>query len=283
MIGALVSTSKRTVLSKNTSDKKVSALGNDYDDKKSILLTMGDTLPMGPYLVTYQNKRRVGIDVYFDVDYLKLDKDNKPVFDFRLVPHVQDNPRMGKAPEPATRHYIDRDVYTHVTYADLKVDTSKAGREGFGSAKNYIGHVGDTIFSSNALIVIDSLRSNLSESEYQKNDSVLEVTAVLRCINVIGEHFMAYHKFVIKNNVVIPVEDKVEKLGIKLVFWKINPDESTVEITMSEKLSNNKDFIVMEAYVFPYINILWLGCLVMAAGTIIAIVERIRKFRLQST
>jgi cytochrome c-type biogenesis protein CcmF len=93
---------------------------------------------------------------------------------------------------------------------------------------------------------------------------------------------MAYPKFVIRNNVVIPVEDIVDDLGIKLVFWKINPDEVTVEITMSEKLSNNKDFIVMEAYVFPYINVLWLGCLVMAAGTLIAIVERIRKFKLQS-
>jgi cytochrome c-type biogenesis protein CcmF len=36
---------------------------------------------------------------------------------------------------------------------------------------------------------------------------------------------------------------------------------------------------VMEAYVFPYINILWLGCLVMAFGTFIAIVERVRKLK----
>jgi cytochrome c biogenesis factor len=35
--------------------------------------------------------------------------------------------------------------------------------------------------------------------------------------------------------------------------------------------------------VFPYINVLWLGCLVMAAGTIIAIIERIRKFRIQKS
>lgn len=122
MLGALISTSKKTVISSNTSQRKVSGLGADFDDKKSILLTQGDTLPMGPYLVTYVGKRREGIDVYFDVDYLKVNADNKPEFDFRLVPHVQDNPRMGKAPEPATRHYLNRDVYTHVTYADLNVE-----------------------------------------------------------------------------------------------------------------------------------------------------------------
>jgi cytochrome c-type biogenesis protein CcmF len=280
LVGALISTSKKIILSKNTSEKRVSALGEEYDDKKSILLTQGDTLNMGPYLVTYRGKRREGINVYFDVDYLKQKKGRKPEFDFRLVPSVQDNPRMGKAPEPATRHYLDHDVYTHVTWADLNVDTTTRSKNAFGTAKNYVGHVHDTIFSSNSIIVIDSLRSNLSESQYKRNDSVLEVTAVLRCLNTKGEISWAYPKFVIQNNVVIPMEDVVEKLGLKFVFWKINPEEGTVEITMSEKLSNNKDFIVMEAYVFPYINILWLGCLVMAAGTIIAIIERIRKFKL---
>ncbi|MES2679139.1 MAG: cytochrome c biogenesis protein CcsA [Bacteroidota bacterium] len=281
LLGALISTSKKVVLSKNTSQRKVSGLGADYDDKKSILLTQGDTLPMGPYLVTYTGKERIGINVYFKVDYLKLNAKGKPEFDFTLVPHVQDNPRMGRAPEPATRHYLDRDVYTHVTYADMNVDTAAAKKDAFGTAKNYIGHVGDTIFSSNAIIIIDSLRTNLSKSEYQANDSLLEITAVLRCVNVKSQTFMAYPKFIIKKNIVIPREDIVEPLGLKLVFWKINPEEGTIEITMSEKISNSRDFIVMEAYVFPYINVLWLGCLIMAIGTVIAIVERIRKFKKQ--
>lgn len=281
LLGALVSTSKKVVLSKNTAEKKVSGLGADFDDQKSILLTQGDTLPMGPYLVTYTHKSREGINVYFHVDYLKHDGQGKPEFDFTLVPHVQDNPRMGRAPEPATRHYLDRDVYTHVTWADMNVDTSRGKSDAYGTAKNYIGHVGDTIFSSNALVIIDSLRTNLSKTEYEKNDSLLEITAVLRCVDVKSNSYIAYPRFVIQKNMVIPMGDEVDELGLKLVFWKINPEEGTIEITMSEKLSNAKDFIVMEAYVFPYINVLWLGCLVMAAGTIIAIIERIRKFRIQ--
>jgi cytochrome c-type biogenesis protein CcmF len=281
MIGALISTSNKIVLSKNTAQRKVSGLGADFDDKKSLLLTQGDTLEMGPYLVTYTGKRREGINVYFDVDYLRLNKDNKPEYDFTLVPHVQDNPRMGKAPEPATKHYLNRDVYTHVTYADLNVDTTTQSKNAFGTAKNYIGHVGDTIFSSNALIVIDSLRSNLSKSEYEKNDSILEVTAVLKCIDIKSKVYYAYPKFIIQNNVIIPKEDVVDALGVKLVFWKINPEDGTIEITMSERVSNEKDFIVMEAYVFPFINVLWLGCLIMAIGTTIAIIERIRKLKIQ--
>jgi cytochrome c-type biogenesis protein CcmF len=279
LLGALISTSKKATLSQNTAQRKVSGLGKDFDDTRSILLTQGDTLPMGPYKVTYTGKRREGINVYFDVDYLKTGVDGKTEYDFTLVPHVQDNPRMGKAPEPATKHYLNRDVYTHVTYADLNVDTTAKGKNAYATAKNYVGHVGDTIFSSNAIIVIDSLRSNLSEKEYKANDSLLEVTAVLRCIDVKNRVFFARPRFVIKHAVVIPMEDVVDALGLKLVFWKINPEEGSIEITLSERLSNNRDFIVMEAYVFPYINILWLGCLIMAIGTGIAVVERMRILR----
>jgi len=282
LLGALISTSKKVTLSKNTAQRKVSGLGNDYDDTKSILLTQGDTLPMGNYFVTYAGKRKEGIDVYFKVDYFKESADKKKIYDFTLEPRVQDNPRMGRAPEPATRHYLNRDVYTHVTYADLNVDTAKRDLSAFATAKNYVGHVGDTIFSSNALVIIDSLRTNISQWEYEKNDSLLEVTAVLRCIDVKANVYMSYPRFIIKKSVVIPMEDIVEELGLKLVFWKINPIEGNVEITMSERLSNNKDFIVMEAYIFPYINVLWLGCLIMAFGTFIAIRERMRILKLKS-
>jgi cytochrome c-type biogenesis protein CcmF len=283
LLGVLISTSKRVTLSKATADKKASSLGEGFDDKVSILLTQGDTLPMGPYLVTYTGQYRKGINIYFKVDYLKLSKNNKPEFDFTLIPHVQDNKKtQQKSPEPDTKHYLNRDIYTHVTAADWNLDTSAKKKNAYSNAKNYIGHIGDTIFANNAIIIIDSLRTNIGREQYQKNDSLLEVTAVLRAMDSRSNSYKAYPKYIIKKNIVIPEDDEIEKLGLKFVFWKINPEQGTIEITMSEKLSNNKDFIVMEAYVFPYINVLWIGCLIMALGTAIAIRERIRKFKVQS-
>jgi cytochrome c-type biogenesis protein CcmF len=188
---------------------------------------------------------------------------------------------MGRAPDPDTKHYLNRDIYTHVTAADLNSEDTK-NKNAYTEAKNYVGHMGDTIFSSNAIIVIDSLKTNLTREQYAKNDSLLEVTAVLRAMDAQSNVYKAYPKYIIKNNIVIPQDAEIEKLGLKFVFWKINPDEGSVEITMSERVANTKDFIVMEAYIFPYINVLWLGCLVMAIGTAIAIAERIRKLKAQS-
>jgi cytochrome c-type biogenesis protein CcmF len=50
-----------------------------------------------------------------------------------------------------------------------------------------------------------------------------------------------------------------------------------VEISVQEKKVNKRDFIVMQALVFPYINILWGGCIIMIIGTILAIVERVKR------
>lgn len=282
LIGAMVSTSKKTILSKNTSSKTVSSLGKGFDDRKSIFMTQGDTLPMGPYLVSYEGKERKGIDVYFRVNYFIPDKNNKPVFAFQLQPKIQDNPLMGKAADPATKHYLNRDIYTHITAADLNTETDSTTIGKYSTPKNYIGHVKDTIYASNAIIVIDSLKTNLSQQEYEKTDSLLEVTAVLKAFNENGTVFKAYPKYIIKNNMIIPQDASIDSLGLKFTFWKINPDEGSIEITMAEKTNNSKDFIVMEAYMFPYINILWLGCIVMSIGTLIAIMDRYKKLKLKT-
>ena len=75
---------------------------------------------------------------------------------------------------------------------------------------------------------------------------------------------------------IMPDQFELQELGLKFIFWKINPNEGSIEIQMSEKISNSKDFVVLEAYMFPYINVLWLGSIIMIIGTVIAIRERRR-------
>jgi cytochrome c-type biogenesis protein CcmF len=280
LMGALVSTSKKAILSKNTAAKQVESLGEGFSGQENIFLEQGDTLPMGPYLVTYEGKEKKGIDFYFKVNYYTRDVSGKPQFAFQLQPKIQDNPRMGRAADPDTKHFLNRDIYTHITAADMKTVVDSTNRNAYNKPENFVRHLSDTIFASNAIIIVDSLVSNLSQAEYEKNDSLLEVTVVLKAYNSNGEIFKARPKYIIKKNVVIPETDKIEELGLKFSFWKINPEEGSVEISMAEKVNNSKDFIVMKAVMFPYINVLWIGCLTMAFGTFIAMIERIRKLKI---
>jgi cytochrome c-type biogenesis protein CcmF len=281
LLGALISTSKKQTISQNTSQKNVASLGENFNAQKSLVLTKGDTLPMGNYLVTYKGKERKGIDVFFNMDYFTKDANGKLIKAFELSPMVQDNPRMGQASNPDTKHFLSNDIYTHITYADL-ADNTVTKKDAYKEPTNFVGHMNDTIFSDNAIIKIDSITTNLTEQEYSANDSLLVVTAVLKATDINGRVYRATPKYILKQNMVMPDEFVLDELGLKFVFWKINPNEGSIEIQMSEKVSNTKDFVVLEAYMFPFINVLWLGCLVMVIGTIVAIIERRRLNKLKA-
>ncbi len=275
LVGALISTSKKQTISQNTSTKNVASLGENFNAQKSLLLTKGDTLQMGNYFVTYKGKERKGIDVFFNMDYFTKDENGKFIKAFELSPMVQDNPRMGQASNPDTKHFLEKDIYTHITYADLS-DNREIKKDAYKEPTNFIGHVNDTIFAENAIILIESIATNLTEQQYANTDSTLIVTAVLKVTDINGKVYKAYPKYILKNNAVMPDAFELNELGLKFIFWKINPEEGSIEIQMSEEVSNTKEFVVLEAYIFPYINILWLGSLVMIIGTIIAILERRR-------
>ncbi|MGZ4035841.1 MAG: cytochrome c biogenesis protein CcsA, partial [Bacteroidia bacterium] len=278
LLGALISTSKKDIISQNTSGKSIESLGKDFSNNDNILLTQGDTLPMGKYLVTYKGKREEGINVYFDVDYFTKNEQGKLKKEFTLSPLVQTNPKMGNIAEPDTRHFLTFDVYTHVTYADLESlkEKKEATADEYTAAKNYTLKKGDTIFSSNAIIIYDSLSTHFDKTPYNLDEKDIAVKAHFRVLDI-TKKYEATPLYVIHNNAVQPISSKVDELGLQFMFWQIDPEKGNIQISLQEKKSNIRDFIVMQAMIFPCINILWTGCIIMAIGTLLSIWERIRR------
>ncbi|MCC6690663.1 MAG: hypothetical protein IT235_03945, partial [Bacteroidia bacterium] len=193
-------------------------------------------------------------------------------------PLVQINPRMGNVAEPDTRHFLHKDVYTHVTYADLEtIEEKKEEKNEYETSRSISLKVGDTISSSNSLIVLEGFNTNVDKQKYGIGDSSLAVEAIFKLYDIDKKSYAAKPIYVINHNQVEPIEAEVKELGVKLNFWKITPETGKIEITLAEKQSNKPDFIVMEAIVFPCINILWTGCIVMIIGTALAIYQRIKR------
>ena len=275
LAGALISTSGKKTLSRNTSGKNVTGLGKEFTNKKNIFLAMGDTLPMGPYFISYTGRTKAGVNMNFRIAYFSK-TDGKYIPCFELFPRVQLNEKMGNTAEPDTRHFLSHDIYTHVSYADPLNESSTAGSNEYEDPENHIIHRSDSLFSSNAIIILDSVFLNKSKKEYELNPEHTMVTAVLAAHTTDRKVCFAYPKFSLDSTRITPISDSIPKLGLRFSLWNIHPQEGTFEILMSEKKSNKKDFLVMEAYMFPYINILWIGCLVMAIGSGMAVWERIR-------
>ena len=81
---------------------------------------------------------------------------------------------------------------------------------------------------------------------------------------------------VLQNSGMKAIEDEISELGIKLGFTDLDIQSGELTITTSLHEDVNPDFIVMQAIVFPLINILWLGSILMVLGTFMAIRQRIK-------
>ena len=275
LLGALISTSKSETISSNTSGVDISKLGKDFSNSDNIMLRLNDTLRMGNYYVTYKGKRSESPNIYYQIEYLSKDKNGKFSSQFTLHPLVQTNPRMGNIAEPDTRHFWNKDVYTHITYADLEEKTNDTA--GYKEPKTASMKIGDTLFATNSIIILDQLVKDIDRSKHQLNDSDIVVGADLRVIDINSQTYHAVPLYIIKGNYLMPEDASVDALGLKFAFTKINTENGKIDITLLEKKANNKDFIIMKAIIFPAINVLWLGCVIMIIGTVLAIAQRLKK------
>ncbi len=200
--------------------------------------------------------------------------------EFTLSPRIQINETFGNAPEPDTKHYGNKDLFTFLKFAQL--EKLKADSAGFLPPKETKLMLHDTLKLTEGLLIIDSLRPLGEEKEIfgflpsdivlktymhfesEKKDTLMTARLLIRGNQAIGEQII--------------LKDEGFIATVKLIQPKNNSAEITLE--HAEKAENYRDFVVMRAVMFPQINILWIGCLIMILGTILAIFERIRTNRL---
>jgi cytochrome c-type biogenesis protein CcmF len=135
------------------------------------------------------------------------------------------------------------------------------------------------MYSSRDTIILSALDSHIDLKKYDLKEGDIAVGAVLKITDSAGKVYTAEPLYVISGNQVQTIDDTLPKLGLEFSFTKIDPKSHSLSIAVSEAKHVAKDYIVMEAIIFPYINVLWIGCLIMVLGTMLAIRQRILKSR----
>ncbi len=274
LLGAFLSTSKTQTISMNTSGMDVTSLGEDYSNRENILLMKGDTLRMAEYFVTFKGKKKEGVNIFYEVEYMTQPSTGVYEHAFTLMPRVQTNPRMGNVAEPDTRHFLHKDIYTFVTYAEIEKPEVKA--EDFKSTSTKALAVGDTLFAGNAIIVFEGFERTVDKAALGLQENDIAVGVKLNAVDVNSIRYTAMPVYALREAYAIPIEAQIEQLGLKFQVKRLIPEESKVEIELFERADNYREFIVLKALVFPWINILWAGCVIMVIGTVMAIWRRVK-------
>lgn len=117
----------------------------------------------------------------------------------------------------------------------------------------------------------------MNGNDVDMNNLSLLVSAELK-VHTLNGVYNATPMYGIKENAEVNFESIVDEAGLRFKFMKVNGSEKTITIETAER-DNSGDFIIMKAIVFPWINLVWGGTIIMIVGFLMAIYRRIEEYR----
>lgn len=279
LLGILLSGYGKRVISLDQTGKvtdygKATFEENAKESRENVLVFRNTYVPMGDYAVTYLGDSVVNNDppiTYYKVRFEKRDPQTNALKEsFTLYPDVFVNPKgqEGISPNPDAKHYVTHDIFTYIS----SISDPNASKDS-SSFKQYIAKRGDTIFVSNGYVVFESLQPNVESKIYKPQPGEIAVGANLAAYTMDGKVAEAQPVYIIKGNEASTITDTLRALGLQVSINHINPQEESVEFNIKQR-SQQDDYIVMKAMVFPYIGVLWIGIIVMFIGFVISWMAR---------
>jgi cytochrome c-type biogenesis protein CcmF len=279
LVGILISSAKKTVLSWNTTGITPLAQAAPGDKNpagnpaENLTLFKGVETDMGKFMVNYKRDTLNEADrkKYYEISFKAKDGSES----FNLYPDVIKNNKgmEGFAANPASKHYWYKDIFVYITSFQQN-DASDTTRFVDKDIK-----VGDTIYYSNGLMVLKSVSINPAS----KKDLLLPgETALFLDVDVTardGRKYAAMPGIAIDNSSIRQISDTVVAQSLVLQFNKvIDQDKGILQMGVKESGSIT-DLITLKVYEFPMINILWLGVIVMVIGFVMSIIQRYKTLK----
>lgn len=267
MLGTVISQANQKIISKNRT-----YIAENIPASENVLLEKGDTISMNPYYLVWTDVWQENYRRYYKIDFLQPDGEQlRPAFS--VVPHIQINDRMGLVAEPGTKHYLHKDIYTFLSYAsDVQ---NRNSPDGYGDEMEFMISKGDTFIVDRYFMVLDSILGNTTRDLKTGEIKTVSVEAVVRLISAVGNRYELRPKYFIdEHGVVNHLDAESEDAGIKIRFKDIDQGKNKLVFTTWKKLDDGPDFIIMKAIIFPAINLLWAGIIMMTFGIFLAVYQR---------
>ena len=130
-------------------------------------------------------------------------------------------------------------------------------------------------FANDYVAVLESVERVLEVEGIPLGSQDVAVKARIRVQGERGD-YIAEPIFLIKDKVVGRISDEIKDLGLKFTLLNIHPETNQFSIGINTR---QKDWVVIKAMEKPYINVLWLGTVVVMVGFGVAMVRRFSEFR----
>ena len=175
----------------------------------------------------------------------------------------------GSSANPDAKHYWNRDVFSYITYAE-----EMSAEKDTAQFKLHSMAQGDTVYYSNGLMVLEKVTANPVNEKFNFKPTDTAIMAELNVYSTGGKQFKANPVFYVKDNVVQYHMDTVYAEGLAIGLSQII-DNKHLGIIVKES-SQLTPFIALKVVQFPFINLVWLGTILMVTGITMSIVRRVK-------
>ncbi|MFL5772397.1 MAG: cytochrome c biogenesis protein CcsA [Flavisolibacter sp.] len=269
LTGILISSSKKEVLSYNTSGIPV-FFGKDSqeDPGENLTLIKGLRADMGKYWVTYDKDSAHPKKSLWFYHLLFESKDGKETFSLSPNAFVNYKGNMGLMANPDARHYFTHDIFTYITSLP---DPSK--NRDTSTFKPVTKKIGDTIFYSKGFMILEDLKTvkDIPNAGFGADDSAS--VATLKVMAQSKSIYTIRPILVNKGGQSYVQPDTLTAESIVLQLQKANGNVAELGIKESVPMQ----YVTLKAYKFPFIIVLWGGTVIMVLGFFISVVHRREK------
>ncbi len=222
ILGVIASGLNKTYISSNPFAQR-GLLDNQSEEElgKNITLLKGVPMMMSGYEVVYESDSLDGIFREFHISFKKRDAAGEVTESFSLSPNILYDRSFTKvaASNPDTKHYLHKDIFTHIHSLppeEVNIDLAREKEDSLQYLP-YSGRLGDTLFTTGHFAEIAEIADSTQHPDYKSEprDQVLGVTLLVRKLN--DDRVWTAHPFiVIREGVIYNFPFQVNELNMKV-------------------------------------------------------------------
>ena len=217
------------------------------------------------------------------MNFIKKDKEGNIIDRFITQPNVlRDSLENGnlkfRAANPDTKHYLTQDIFTLAVPHWAFDDPEKSMEQDTNSWLANKLTVGDTFYTNRYYVIYknNTLNFDFHESyQYQDGDIPVSAQITIRDINSEDQWDTELLYYIRGNKSFSPITE-MEELGLELKLTAILPSEGKVLMEYKDK-KIKRSYVVIQALIFPGIQLVWIGSILMMLGLLISSIQRYRK------
>jgi cytochrome c-type biogenesis protein CcmF len=275
LVGALISNAKKEVISLNTENFQAFESASAKEQWENKILLKDRPVAMSDYRVTFLSDSTDKNHIYFRVNYKRMDGEEvKEAFD--LHPYILYDKGKDQfiTTSPSTKHYWTKDIFTHITAASNK--NLPEFQVKYDTFLQYFVDKGEALDLDSYQVKVKDIFHDYS---VQGKDTIHRLGLDIAATD--GQYnYSAKPSFQFSAGQVQYEDAEINEFGLKFSYRMVHPDrDKKHELVIFRGNRPPPQFITMKAIVFPWINLLWLGAVIMVTGFAVALVRRIREYK----